>query len=338
MTVKIQNKQHTANDKMNDYIWRPASKIDAPAIFEMRLAVDQVDGTDHAGTLANLEREFEDPWVGDVTKDTILILTPDGAVAGCGFVYVNPEPVLQRRAFLWFAVHPEHRPAGLQDKLLAWLETRGTEVVQGLKASLPCALHTGSQDTLKNRMALCEARGYRIIRNFYRMKRDLRQPFQALVLPEGITLCNYKPDLDQSLREAFNLAFADHWDFEPVTEEDWRLWMVAPENLSPELTYIAMAGDEIAAFSMNGVSEEENQRNGVKEGWIHGLGTRREWRRRGLAASLLNVSMGAFRNAGLDYATLGVDSENTTGALGLYERLGFEPVKRYIRYEKKIAC
>ncbi len=48
--------------------------------------------------------------------------------------------------------------------------------------------------------------------------------------------------------------------------------------------------------------------------------------------------MGAFRNAGLDYATLGVDSENTTGALGLYERLGFEPVKRYIRYEKKIAC
>ncbi len=42
--------------------------------------------------------------------------------------------------------------------------------------------------------------------------------------------------------------------------------MVAPENLSPELTYIAMAGDEIAAFSMNGVSEEENQRNGVKEG------------------------------------------------------------------------
>ncbi len=71
MTVKIQNKQHTANDKMNDYIWRPASKIDAPAIFEMRLAVDQVDGTDHAGTLANLEREFEDPWVGDVTKDTI---------------------------------------------------------------------------------------------------------------------------------------------------------------------------------------------------------------------------------------------------------------------------
>jgi len=34
--------------------------------------------------------------------------------------------------------------------------------------------------------------------------------------------------------------------------------------------------------------------------------------------------LGAFKNSGLDYATLGVDTENTTGALGLYERLGFE--------------
>jgi ribosomal protein S18 acetylase RimI-like enzyme len=320
----------------NGYTWRAASVKDAPAIFEMRLACDAADGTDHAGTLDHLKREFEDTWISDVAKDTVLVLAPDGEVAGCGFVYANPEPVEQRRAFLWFSVHPEHRPAGLEDQLLTWLENRGTTVVREIEVALPCVLHTGSQDTLQDRIAVIESRGYEVIRNFYRMRRDLGQPIQEPALPDGIVMRHYSPELDGPLREAFNLSFADHWDFEPVTDEDWQLWFVGPEDFSPELTFIAMAGDEISAFAMNGVSEEQNQRNGIQEGWIHGLGTLRKWRRQGLASALLNASMEAFQQQGLEYATLGVDTENTTGALGIYERLGFEPVKRYMRYEKRL--
>jgi len=36
----------------------------------------------------------------------------------------------------------------------------------------------------------------------------------------------------------------------------------------------------------------------------------------------------------LDYAMLGVDTENPTGALKLYQRLGFVPVKRFVNFEK----
>ena len=205
---------------LNEYTWRPANIVDAPAIFEMRLACDEADKTDHAGTLDNLKREFEDPWIGDVEHDTILVLAPDGKVAGSGFVFANPEPSEQRRAFLWFSVHPDHRPAGLENQVLAWLEARGSVVVRAMKGDLPCVLHTGSQDTLHARMALCEARGYQVIRNFYRMQRDLHQPIATPTLPDGIVFRPYGPELDESLREAFNQSFVDHWDFEPVTEED----------------------------------------------------------------------------------------------------------------------
>jgi len=67
------------------------------------------------------------------------------------------------------------------------------------------------------------------------------------------------------------------------------------------------------------------------------LGTRRPWRKRGIAATLMCESMRAFKAAGLDYAGLGVDTENPTGALGLYERLGFTVIKRSITFAKPVG-
>jgi ribosomal protein S18 acetylase RimI-like enzyme len=45
-----------------------------------------------------------------------------------------------------------------------------------------------------------------------------------------------------------------------------------------------------------------------------------------VAPALLAASMGAFRADGMQYAELDVDSENPSGALGLYTRLGYEVV------------
>ena len=45
--------------------------------------------------------------------------------------------------------------------------------------------------------------------------------------------------------------------------------------------------------------------------------------------------MRAFKEAGLDYAMLGVDAQNPTGALGLYEGLGFTVIKRTRVFHKQ---
>ena len=41
-----------------------------------------------------------------------------------------------------------------------------------------------------------------------------------------------------------------------------------------------------------------------------------------------------FREDGMEYACLGVDSENPTGANRIYERLGFVPEKRTMAFRK----
>jgi mycothiol synthase len=98
-----------------------------------------------------------------------------------------------------------------------------------------------------------------------------------------------------------------------------------------------MSGNEVAGLSLNCISPEENARRGRSEGWIEELAVRRPWRKRGVATALLCASMHAFKAEGLQHAMLGVDTENLTGALRVYGRVGFKPVKRFLQFEKKLA-
>jgi mycothiol synthase len=96
----------------------------------------------------------------------------------------------------------------------------------------------------------------------------------------------------------------------------------------PELMVIAFDGDEIAAAVLNAIYPEENEALGVQRGWLDSVFTRRNWRRRGLAKALIVRSLHLLRERGMSLAVLGVDAENPSGALGLYESVGFVEVQR----------
>jgi mycothiol synthase len=118
------------------------------------------------------------------------------------------------------------------------------------------------------------------------------------------------------------------------------MFLIHSVDFRPELSFLALDGEgnstQIAGFSVNFIRTENNQRQGIAEGWITELGTRRPWRKRGIASALVCESMRAFKAVGMDYAGLGVDSESPTGALGLYERLGFTVFKRSLTFSKPV--
>jgi ribosomal protein S18 acetylase RimI-like enzyme len=153
-------------------------------------------------------------------------------------------------------------------------------------------------------------------------------------LPDNLALRVYTPDLSEPVLAAFNEAFRDHWSFDPVTPEDWQQFFIDRSSFRPDLTYVVMDGAEVAGFSFNCISAEENARRQISEGWVEVLAVRRPWRKRGVATALLCASMHAFKAEGLQHAMLGVDTENLTGALRVYEHVGFKPVKRYVQSQK----
>ena len=87
---------------------------------------------------------------------------------------------------------------------------------------------------------------------------------------------------------------------------------------------------------LNFLNEKENEEYNRLRGWTEDISVRRPWRRRGLARALLTRSLQMFKDMGMDHAALGVDTENTTGALNLYESVGFVVEKRHATYWKEL--
>ena len=172
------------------------------------------------------------------------------------------------------------------------------------------------------------------MRWYFDMRRDLREPIPAEATPLPIRIEGYEPALAERVRAAHNDAFADHWGSEPLTPELWNRDFVGDPHFRGDLSFVAFDGGEVAGYSVNYVAEADWEATGIREGWVGQLGVRRPWRKRGLATALLVRSMRAFRDAGLDAATLGVDAENPTGALGVYERVGFRPFRRSVRLQR----
>jgi len=318
--------------------WRAATAADLPAVHVLFLAAAAGEPNCVLPSLADLQREFDDQWSPPATN-TWLAQWPDGSLAAYGRVIANPAPEEQGRAFLDIDVHPDYAGGPVEEILVDWLEGRGNDVLRPIVAAHPgtepAILRFGCWDQRKDRIRGYERRGFRPMRHFYRMRRDLSEPIPDRPLPEGLEWRNYSAEIDERLRLADNEAFLDHWSHEPISENDWQQFIVGRESFRADLTWVVMDGEEVAAFSLNRFDPEEAEREGYRPGWIGSLGTRRPWRKRGLASALLVKSMRTFKEAGLDSAVLGVDAQNPTGALGLYEGLGFVVVKRTIAYEKQ---
>ncbi|MCC7361897.1 MAG: GNAT family N-acetyltransferase [Anaerolineales bacterium] len=323
-----------------DYTWRAATIADLPNIHALLEAVGQADDDPRVPSLANLEREFEDEW-SPAETDTQLVLAPDGAAVAYARLYTNPRPTEAARTYLDADVHPAQRGTSLEDALLDWVEQRASRRLAEVCAASGFTglrlLRGRANMALAHEVTRLKRRAFQPVRYFYRMRRDLREPIPDLPQPAGLRLTTFAPELSEALRQADNEAFSDHWQHEEISEHDWRAFFVESSTFRPDLTFVLFDGDQIAAFSFNRVDPEENARQGYTTGWINSLGTRRPWRKRGLASFLITHSFRAFQAAGLDYATLGVDAENPSGALGLYEGLGFVSFRRHAAFDKELA-
>jgi ribosomal protein S18 acetylase RimI-like enzyme len=331
LTSKLKNEIDLPN-----YTFRPLQREDLPALHALFLTSIAADGEDHVDSQIDLETQFDDPWSNPET-DSVVGFTPGGELVAFGRCFVHPEPAREARCFLWPYLHPDHRSEALEDAVFGWLMARGRERLHSAPAHLERSLRMGTRDTLQRNIALLERHAFTPVRYFYRMRRDLSQPIPEGPLPEGLTLRRYSKDIDQAMLDTFNEAFQDHWGFEKVIREDWEKFFIGRESFRPDLSLAVLHGDDVVGISYNVVSAEDNKRNGRQEGTIGDLAVRRAWRKRGIASALICESMRLFRADGLDYAELGVDTENPTGALGLYEKLGFTPVKRFIMFDKPLT-
>jgi mycothiol synthase len=176
-----------------------------------------------------------------------------------------------------------------------------------------------------------QADGWKAIRHSFHMRIDLGDEPPEPVWPDGFAPRNIRPGEEERVYEANQEAFADHWDFHREPFDVWRSFAL-DHKFDPSLWWLVEDDGEVAAFSLNSWHFSGDPRFG----WIGSLGVRRPWRRRGLATALLLHSFRDFRERGATRVGLGVDGQNTTGAVALYESVGMRVVRRNDTYEKTL--
>jgi mycothiol synthase len=161
------------------------------------------------------------------------------------------------------------------------------------------------------------------------MEIDLDSEPAEPVWPEGISVRAFRRgEDDRRVYEVQEETFADQFEAEPMSYEEWRHWSFR-EPFDPGLWFLAEEGGELA-----GILLARSERAGDETlGWVSVLGVRRPWRRRGLGRALLLHSFHALRARGKPRAGLGVDGSNPTGAVELYEAAGMRVVRRSDHWE-----
>ncbi len=300
---------------------RSASDADWPAITSVVNAARRADGANEAYTPELL-----------VTEHPGVVMARDGVVAEAGGELVGYciGQIRQRGdvlvADLTGAVHPARRRHGIGTALLHRATDDAKRRLAADPRPLPRELRSYALDSETSLIAMLQAEGYVPIRFGYEMRQFLTSPLPDRPLPDGIEI---RPVVEADHRAIFDAgeeAFQDHWGHRPPTEDDFTDLFHGPD-IETDLWQVAWDGDEVAGVVVNSVNRAENEALGISRGWLNRVSVRRPWRGRGLAKALCASSMRVLREQGLDEAWLGVDGLNPTGAVHLYEGLGFHVAK-----------
>jgi ribosomal protein S18 acetylase RimI-like enzyme len=189
---------------------------------------------------------------------------------------------------------------------------------------------TGAAEPDDEARAAFELRGYREARRFYEMEIELTGEPPEPVLPDGLTVDELRDDEYAAFYEALNESFAEHWEWHPEPFEAWleRRQGQHRDEHGP-VWFVVRDGDELAGVTRNDASVAGG-------GYIGAIGVRPAWRGKGVAKALLYRTFAEFWRRGTTRVTLDVDSENATGAVALYERVGMHVDSCGVAFEKAL--
>jgi mycothiol synthase len=285
---------------------------DVPAVTALVRAFEE----ELAGKPEQSEDDLRNDWRDlDLARDAWLVEL-HGDLVGYGALYTNVD------TFADGYVHPAFWGRGVGTRLV---ELGETEARRRGAATLQIPVFGNDERA----HALLEGRGYRPIRRYYRMEIELDGEPPAPQWPDGLRVLPYDDAEAEAFHSALDEAFAEEWGHEPERLVDWR---AIRERRSPDRSAWAVVkdGDEIVAAV---VAEEEHW----SVGWIHSIGVRPRWRRRGLGEALLLHTFRELYRRGRGRIGLGVDAQNPTGATRLYERVGMHVASSFVYFEKELA-
>jgi mycothiol synthase len=307
---------------------------DLEPLVELFNVANEADQVENRSDVAGLAAWYDAAAGYDPLRDCLIAQVGD-AVAGYGKVHWVDDTDGGRNYASWGAVHPEWRRRGLGRVILRANHRRLREIAATHYVAPDVArrFESWATETQVGALALLESEGMTIARYFFEMLRPNLDDVAEFPLPGGIEVRAMRPEHYRHVWEADIEAFSDHWGGMDTSDQTFRRFFSGP-SFEPDLWRVAWEGDQVAGSVSNVVMREFNDVTGARRAVLAGVSVRRPWRGRGLARALVSLSLIALRERGMAEAVLGVDADNPTGALGVYEANGFAVSHRERSYRK----
>lgn len=288
------------------------------------------DKTDTHTTFEELRARFERPYFHPEHNCLIATLT-DGTLIGHTTTELDPRV---GKGWGDGCIDPAYRRQGIGTALIQAADARHVARGQTEVASdLPLTITRNCRDTMDGAHALLEGSGYAVKRVAWFMHMAFDGPIEPPPLPARFTLRPFERERDaHAIWQAEQDLFRDSEGFIEPPYEVW-VTLMFPPNHDDRLWLAAMddATDSIAGLCLCWPKSED-----PATGWVETLGVYPAYRNRGLGTTLLLQGLATLQAHGLTAAELAVDSENTTNAAALYERVGMSVKRRYLIFQKSL--
>ncbi|MGY1839047.1 MULTISPECIES: GNAT family N-acetyltransferase [unclassified Modestobacter] len=311
---------------------RPIHPDDLGAVAALLSAAEEVDDTGVHESPEDLAGGWLNELV-DLEHDTRLVTTADGAVVAYAATVAPPTFRDAYGVHLQGRVHPAWRGRGIGRALLAWQLTRGEQLHVQRHPGSPARLTATVYTTMPSLEALLRRAGLAPVRWFFHMERPLTDlpPRRRL---DGIDLVPFTWDRDEEVRLAHNAAFTEHYGSSERDLASWQVMFTGMRTFRPDLSVLAVEDGEVLGYTLAYVSETAAAVTGSRESYFGQIGVVPAARGRGVSKAVIIEALHVAAAHDCQTAGLEVDSENVSGALGLYESLGFTTARTQVSWSR----
>lgn len=169
------------------------------------------------------------------------------------------------------------------------------------------------------------------------MEHPLGDAIPDAAIPDGLRVEPWSERNDEEFRLIRNESFKDHWGLVPMPVDNWKNRMI-DHTFRPKASFLLrdVANGDPAGMLLTKHWEADTAATGVRDAHFILIGTLRDYRKRGVASALIGHALRAAADQDYDRVSVRVDSANPSGTFGIYEKAGFAPKQRHVRWALEV--
>jgi mycothiol synthase len=314
---------------------RPLEADDVAAVAALLAAAEHLDDTGEYPDAEDLA-EWWAGWHVDHARDGLAVCDDSGLVVGFATAM---SPRNFRGAFAVYLegrVRPDYRGRGIGRALLDWQLVRGAEIHAERHPEAPGRLTVPVPEAMTSLESLVKDAGLSAERWYRQMQRPLTDLPELRPVP-GVDLVPFSWDRDDEIRRAHNAAFTEHHGSAERDADSWQAMFTGQRAFRPDLSVLAVEDGAVVGYVLAYVYDADSQATGVRETHLGQIGVVPSARGRGIAAAAIAAALRTGAERECERAGLEVDTDNVTGALRLYEKLGFRTTRTRVSWSRSLS-